>query len=593
MLYEKNGSNFESLVPNKEFFINPNGREDPHSELKSTIDIFRDPKKIASQCLFPARFQLLKEHFKLLNPVDCDDIGSWVFWSNPIEVNLVFASQYLSNPASFFGHTFLHFSSSKLPRNLELTIGYSAQVPDGLGFFKYAYHGITGGFVGKFSEVPMIRKIHEYNNIENRDLWFYPIKLTQKESLLLMKHLFELTRLARFDYGFFKDNCSYMLLKTIEAIKPEVTLSKNYPIYASPAETLIKTNDKGLLKPPKLLHSLRKQEISNFKKLSSEEKSLYKKTISTIESQEISKYILDKENIVSPHFFDALLDRLDIIRHQHKGKLPEELNNFKNTILVKRSKFRSSPDLEKSKKQKLNRPDISDAPHFGHKPRSIGMGYRNRSSENIAVLDLKPAIHSLMDLDTGYIRYSKVEVLHLEAEYPFRLRSGPLNINKLSLLSMANMIPFNSLHPQFSWAFDLAYKRDEVSNCYDCRKLSFDTSFGVGFSFKENKNLYFLSHLIPETGQFKNHGRVLAGVGSLLIYPFGNSLKFLIDYKNLWKVASYNSKKAYNEFNLKLALYPNQNLRLLFGTRLLNSRKKNNLLSENSKEYSFTINNYF
>ena len=52
------------------------------------------------------------------------------------EITLVYASQYLSNPASAMGHTFLMIPSKRQTRGFWLTYNYAASIPTGTGALK-------------------------------------------------------------------------------------------------------------------------------------------------------------------------------------------------------------------------------------------------------------------------------------------------------------------------------------------------------------------------------------------------------------------------------------------------------------------------
>ena len=81
--YEKNGSGYESVVENGEFFLTPGGRENPEAEYRAAVTAFNAEAKLSGEeikafgkeaktsgkeensgeikkCAFPARFIYLK-----------------------------------------------------------------------------------------------------------------------------------------------------------------------------------------------------------------------------------------------------------------------------------------------------------------------------------------------------------------------------------------------------------------------------------------------------------------------------------------------------------------------------------------------------
>jgi len=110
---------FESEADGTGFFFHPDGKVDPRGSLKQRLppsggvpgDHEKDPHWQHPQCRFPARYQWLKTRStfdpKRLREYPCPRFEAWRQALGPGSVSLIFASHYLSNPASTFGHTLL------------------------------------------------------------------------------------------------------------------------------------------------------------------------------------------------------------------------------------------------------------------------------------------------------------------------------------------------------------------------------------------------------------------------------------------------------------------------------------------------------
>ena len=97
---------------------------------------------------------------------------------------LVFASAYLNNPASLFGHTLLRLDrrgQTESTRLLAYAINYVADDSHS-GLLMYAIDGIAGGFKGQFVVQPYDSLVRTYRDLESRDLIYYRWKL-QKSAL--------------------------------------------------------------------------------------------------------------------------------------------------------------------------------------------------------------------------------------------------------------------------------------------------------------------------------------------------------------------------------------------------------------------------
>ena len=118
--YKKNAlRGYTSLAKGEKFFMSKEGRYSPQKELEAVLRGFifgSSTSKEHPQCRFPARFDWLKKKlsFKRRVPkVSCPKLNAWIRELNPESVKLVFASSYLGNPASVFGHTFLLVKKNK------------------------------------------------------------------------------------------------------------------------------------------------------------------------------------------------------------------------------------------------------------------------------------------------------------------------------------------------------------------------------------------------------------------------------------------------------------------------------------------------
>src|SRR5687768_4958877 len=100
-----------------DFFNSPQGKTDPEAELQATLAAFFVPLTEVKegeehpQCNFPARFKWLSQQLAFdparLKIQTCDRLDRWMKTLDPAGATLVFASYFMNNPASMFGHTLL------------------------------------------------------------------------------------------------------------------------------------------------------------------------------------------------------------------------------------------------------------------------------------------------------------------------------------------------------------------------------------------------------------------------------------------------------------------------------------------------------
>jgi len=244
LYYEKNLlGGWHSPSVNPKFFLSKWGKINPRLELEAAVDglYFEGADNDSPECLFPERYRWLKG--KLALPADappprvCASFEGWKAGLDIESVSLLFAAGYLNNPSTLYGHTFLrlHKRGAGGADLLDYTLNYAATT-DEQGGFLYALKGLVGAYPGQFSTIPYYLKIQEYHNIENRDLWEFPLNLKQEEIDRLLRHCWELGK-ASFPYLFFTRNCSWQLLPLLDIVKPELALSERFTYWVIPSDT--------------------------------------------------------------------------------------------------------------------------------------------------------------------------------------------------------------------------------------------------------------------------------------------------------------------------------------------------------------------
>ena len=239
-----------SQVDGKRFFLAPDGARDPEAELAATLVAFAQPVVAGHEdehalCRFPARRRLLDDqlHFGSALPTPaCPALTRFQTDLDPVSVSVVYAANFLDNPASAFGHTFLRLkkrrpagskaSSDELDHSVEYTAKTDTKNP-----FLYGFKGLTGFFPGLFRFQSFASKAHEYTDVEGRDLWEYDLNLKESEVELLTLHLWELS-VTRLDYYYLTKNCSYHALATIEAAAPRIDLVTHLNVFVLPRDTI-------------------------------------------------------------------------------------------------------------------------------------------------------------------------------------------------------------------------------------------------------------------------------------------------------------------------------------------------------------------
>ena len=255
------------------FFLSPNGANNALAELEATANTFAKaitPSSAVSAnkaaaintsvvdtapaCRYPGRHAWLSQQRPDLAAqwpkADCPELNTWLTGLDANQVTLVFASDYLNNPSSMFGHTLMRIdaaSQSDDTRLLSYAINYSAQTNTNNGL-EFAIKGLTGGYPGAYSLLPYYEKVKEYNDWESRDLWEYELALTPAEVRQMLLVFWDWRGITS-PYYFLSRNCSYELLGLIEMARPGLDLQSQFPVAVIPTDTVRAVlKEKDLLK---------------------------------------------------------------------------------------------------------------------------------------------------------------------------------------------------------------------------------------------------------------------------------------------------------------------------------------------------------
>ncbi|MCI5045942.1 MAG: DUF4105 domain-containing protein [Aquisalinus sp.] len=205
------------------------GRTDPEAEFTETVRLLiaqaaTSPKSDASiLCRFPARALWLARELgrDFGNPYqECEGFKTWVGDSPIEEVSAIYASGYLSNPGSVYGHLMLRFHGSNPtdPQDLlETAINYGAQSSEEDPALLYVVRGLFGGYQSTYSSLEFFHHNNRFRDDQLRDIWEYRLNLSDWEVSFLQAHIWELMN-AHNTYYFLRQNCAYYVADLLNLV---------------------------------------------------------------------------------------------------------------------------------------------------------------------------------------------------------------------------------------------------------------------------------------------------------------------------------------------------------------------------------------
>lgn len=232
LIHFRNG---ESAIESGSFFLSPNGRYDANAEFQATLTALNRPGT-SVHCDFPARYLWMHRHFKLrgdLSLEQCIEYQTWRAKYNVNDISLVYVTGYMGNPASFFGHLLIKLNRADSPSHsysslLDSGVNFGAITPANVNPFVYVTKGLFGGYSAQFTLTEFYQFEQNYSELEQREIWEYPLNLTGWEVRFLEAHLWELQG-KQYRYYFLDSNCATEIAHVLEIILDETLLPAIQP----------------------------------------------------------------------------------------------------------------------------------------------------------------------------------------------------------------------------------------------------------------------------------------------------------------------------------------------------------------------------
>lgn len=463
------------------FFLAATGRTDPRAELIATLRAFFSPDPVGgdpqpAQCAFVARYRWLKAELNFddrrLPSHDCERFQRWFRELNVESATLVFASAYLNNPASLFGHTFLRLDrrgQTEQTRLLAYTANYAADDANSNALM-YAFDGIAGGFKGKFDVQPYYKLVRTYSDLENRDIWEYRLNLNEPQLRRLLEHLWEL-RGIEFDYYFFRENCAWQLLTLLEVADSSLRLSDEFALWTLPADTIRLLARQSNLIGEVTARPARGTAINR-----------RQQALTAGERQWVRRLRNDPAIAASTGFAQLKPERqalllelaLDERQYRRAGKAEEGgeplLDEVTHRLLVARNRL-----LVVAAPVRIE--PYATRPETGHASRRLGVGIGQRGGEGFVELNARASYHDLLEPDTGYTPNAQIEVLSVGIR---RYQDdNHLVFDRLTLLDITSLPPIDALTPRPAWRIHTGWEPYPRKSCLNCVAFNLGGSLGL------------------------------------------------------------------------------------------------------------------
>lgn len=523
-------SNVHGMVDGPQFYNAPDGKYNPQSELEATLasfysDIEESDKQQNPQCLFVARYAWLDEQLafdpKRLPRQVCKRYQQWHDGLNPDGLTLIFASAYLNNPSSMYGHPLLRVDAKdqdERTRLLAYAITFAANTDETNGI-AFAVKGLLGGYPGVFSVMPYYLKVREYRDFENRDIWEYQLNLNTEEIDRVLRHAWELGS-TWFEYYFFDENCAYHLLGLLQVARPELDLTSRFRWWAIPTDSvraIARQKDmvkKVVYRPASAtvihnrLSGLNGQERKLAKDLSMKRVSVNDPALGELPANRAAAVVETSQDYVS---YRRAIGKNDVA---DPAVLAHEL-------LVARGRLDAPAQTPE-----IPMPEVH--PDQGHGSSRIDLGAGRRNGQNFQELRARATYHDIMDADGGYARGAQIEFFSVALRhYDF----GETRVERFMPVDILSLTPHDDFFQSMSWKIAAGWQRVRAANGGE--PLAFVMDGGAGRSWSNGSSTALWYALFDGSSRFNNELTYGYALGA------GASIGGLFDFSPRWRVHGY------------------------------------------------------
>ena len=443
---------WRSLASDPQFLTSPQGSVDPQKELEATLAAMFEPADLENpgrhpQCRHVARFHWLVQVLHIderLVRQPCEDFQQWRDAIDPARVSLVFASAYLNNPSSMYGHTFLRIDAPperRRPEQWSYTLSYAADAnpKDGISF---AYKGLLGLYHGTMASPTYFLKLREYSLIENRDLWEYQLQLQASEVERLVEYAWEVSQ-AKFNYYFFDENCAYMLMVLLDVARPSLKLANQFTWRAIPSDTVKAVVRSGLVAHTQYHPSEQSLLLAQSRLLSDQAIGAVQAFATGKQGLEAFQTIDQTERVAAMDLADRYALYLAVKKEQPGTEIQRRLHELR----LERSQWPTGGPIEVTEPAR---------PEAGHGSQRWRVQYGQEQGLRYTEWGYRPAYHDLLDPGAGFIEGAEIEFGDLSVRTD---EQGQSRLQQFKPIGIRSTPSKTRLLSNLSWQVSLAWNR--------------------------------------------------------------------------------------------------------------------------------------
>lgn len=508
----------------------------PAAELAATLWALSKPGPYTEEhplCRYPARRAFLQSRLNWSTAADplevCTLYTEWQAMVRPTRVTLVFPAYHLNSPSSMFGHTLLRLDPPADPGWsdwLSFSVSFGADITEQDNSILYAWKGLSGGYPGRFIVSPYFEKIQEYNGIDNRDIWEYPLDLSPAETTRMVRHLWELKDIA-FGYYFFDKNCSYRVLEMLEIARPGLSLTQDFGWTAIPIDTIRAVGAAGLIRDQDYRPARGTRLEARLAALSSEQQSWVKRLAANSDELDHPDFLA----LPAPQRAAVIDAAYEYLRFRNSKRRVEPAVAARSHRLLRA--------INAGVETRPPEPSQPGAPEESHHSRQLSLRLGERDGQGFSELGLRWSFHDLDDNAYGFLRGAQINLGSMR----LRWTEDQLRLQQLDLVNILSLTPRDAFFSPWSWGVRFGLERAPFSLS---QELDWHLSGGGGGSWFWSANWQSFAMLqarVDAPWQMDRDPHLGLGPDLGLIYH-GSSAHLLLRATHRWESTGLGEQEA-------------------------------------------------
>lgn len=555
---------WRSAIHSEAFFLaHREGMTDPRAELAATITAMGEPAGTNldehAQCRFPARRSWLatrQGESASFRPQPCPKFDGWTRAETVESISIVFATGYLGNPASYYGHTLLKFNFARdggKTRLQDSSINYGAIQTENDDPATYIVKGVFGGYEGAFSDIQYYYHNHNYGENELRDLWEYRLELPREAVSLIVAHAWEVLG-QRYDYFFFRKNCAFRMAEIVQVVEGLDVVPQGLPW----------TIPQALLQRLAVISHNGRPLVAEIIRHPSRQARFYEDylNLSPDETKVLQNVVTGNEDLDGQRFEDlslsskySVLDGL-IDYYQFVADPKERATGKVDPLYAKAlaTRYRLPPGA-----RKIHTEDPA-SPDGGRPPSWFQVGWLHGSDfGNAMSLRVRPAYYDALDTGAGHVASSSLAMGDLQ----LRLDRDRLRVQRLDMVAIESVNPaISGLPGDRGNAWKLRFGAEPLrAGCNDCLVARVQGDMGIGRRVSDGVfAAVYGGGAIQESRGSQGPGFIRASADAILRPDPGISLR--LGYEHRVPVLAQHSPYGQGHAEIRFSLGARNDLRI-------------------------------